>query len=119
MSGSQRDWAPEFVLLLHSRSQSRWAEGPVGGERRAPPWSDENERLRRPGNGPPGSAAIGLKRLQRRLFFGLDVEELVELRNLEDFVDRRVDVAEDQPAAGLLQLLVERNELGQGGAGEV
>ena len=52
------------------------------------------------------SAAGVSERLQGGLLFLLNVEELVELGDLEDLVDLRVDVAQDQPAAGRLQLLV-------------
>src|SRR5262249_57860366 len=66
-----------------------------------------------------GPAAAASERLQRRLLFLLDVEQLVQLRDLEDLVDLRVNVAQDQPAAHRVDLLVERDELAQGGAGEV
>src|SRR5581483_1549664 len=42
------------------------------------------------------------ERLERRLLFLLDVEELVQARDLEDLVNLRVDVAQDQPAADRL-----------------
>ena len=39
------------------------------------------------------SKADPLKRLQGGLFFFLDIEQLVQLGDLEDLVDRRIDVA--------------------------
>src|SRR5689334_11657160 len=61
----------------------------------------------------PFRRAALLERLQGGLLFLLDVEELVQFRDLEDLVDLRVDVAQDQPAAGRLQFLVERDQLPQ------
>src|SRR5262249_34899376 len=60
-----------------------------------------------------------LEGLQGGLLFLLDVEEPVEPGDLEDLVDLGVDVAQDQAAARGLQLLVERDELTQGGARQV
>src|SRR5579864_7397849 len=60
-----------------------------------------------------------LKCLQGRLLLLLDVEELVELGNLEHLVDVRVDVAEDELAAGGLDFLVQSDELAESGTGEV
>src|SRR5207244_7862672 len=45
-------------------------------------------------------------------------EQLVELGDLEDRVDLRVDLAQDQLAAGALELAVERDQLAQRGAGQ-
>ncbi len=59
------------------------------------------------------------ERLQRRLLFFDDLEELVQLGDLKDFVDLRIDVAQDEPATGLLKLLVQRDEFTEGSAGEV
>src|SRR5207253_10267579 len=60
-----------------------------------------------------------LKSLQCCLLLLLDVEELVELGNLEHLVDVRVDVAQDELAAGGLDLLVQSDELAEGGTGEI
>src|SRR5579883_525641 len=60
--------------------------------------------------GRKAAAVARLKRLQGRLLFLLDLEDLVNLR---------VDVAQDQPAADALELLVEGDELAERGAGEV
>src|SRR5438067_7317414 len=57
--------------------------------------------------------------LQGSLLFLLDVEELVELGDLEHFVNLGMDVAQDQASLGGLQLLVERDQLPQGGARQV
>src|SRR5207253_2740582 len=59
------------------------------------------------------------ERLDGFLLFAVDVEEFVELGDLENFVDLVADVAEDEAAPGLRQLLVQGDQLGQGGAGEV
>src|SRR5205085_11294952 len=64
---------------------------------------------------PPQSAEC----LQGLLFLFLDVEELVQARDLEDLVDLRIDIAEDQAALGGLHLLVQRDQLAERGAGEV
>src|SRR5262249_9780917 len=50
--------------------------------------------------------------------FLLNVEELVEPRDFEDLVDLRVDVAQDQPAAHRLKLLVQSDQLTESGTGE-
>src|ERR1051325_10815691 len=57
--------------------------------------------------------------LQSRLLVLLDVEQLVELGDLEDLVNLRVDAAQDQPAAGGIHLLVQGDELAQRGARQV
>src|ERR1700733_10336222 len=57
--------------------------------------------------------------LEGGLLVLLDVKELVEPGDLEDFVDGRVDAAQHQLAAGGGHLLVERDELAEGGAREV
>src|SRR5262245_25608348 len=59
------------------------------------------------------------ERLKGGLLFLHDLEEAVQLGDLEHLVDLRVDVAQDQLAAGRLQLLVEGDELAECGAGEV
>src|SRR5262249_24324974 len=51
------------------------------------------------------------ERLQGGLLLLHDLEELVELGDFEDFVDLRIDIAEDEPAARLLQLLVQGDQL--------
>jgi len=53
------------------------------------------------------------------LFRFLDLEKLIQLRDLEYFVNLRVDVTQDQPAAAPLQLLVQRYQLAKGRAGEI
>src|SRR5438105_1693237 len=49
----------------------------------------------------------------------MDIEDLVQLGDLEDLVYLRIDVTQDQAAACRLQLLVERDQLAQGRAGQV
>src|SRR5687767_2109518 len=53
-----------------------------------------------------GRGPFRLKHLQAFLLILLDDQELVQLRNLEDLVNLRVDVAQDQLAADALKLLV-------------
>src|SRR3954462_11243148 len=60
-----------------------------------------------------GRTVLDSERLQGALLVLVDHEQLVELGDLEHFVDLRVDVAEDELAAGRLELAVERDELAQ------
>src|SRR5207302_161538 len=78
-----------------------------------------NRRARLPGGAARPTRPGTSERLQGGLFFLDDLEELVQLGDLEDFVDLRGDVAQDQPPAGRLQLLVECDELAEGGARQV
>src|SRR5262249_52982905 len=73
----------------------------------------------KPGQGGTSRNRDRLKRLQGRLFFLLNVEQLVQLGNFKDLVDLRIDIAQDQPAADRVHLLVEGDEFPQGRAGEV
>jgi hypothetical protein len=59
------------------------------------------------------------KHLQGGLLVFLDVEQLVELGDLENFVNLRVDIAQDESAARGLQFLVQGDQLPQGRAGKV
>jgi hypothetical protein len=61
----------------------------------------------------------GLKRLESRLLFFLDVEKLVQLRDLKHLVNLRIDVAQNQLALGSVDLFVERDEFAEGSAGQV
>jgi hypothetical protein len=61
----------------------------------------------------------GLESLECRLFFLLNIEEFVELGNLKDLVNLRVNVTQDQLALGGVHLLVEGDKLAQRGAGQV
>src|SRR5262249_6735448 len=80
----------------------------------------------RRGPGGPGASApappaprAGSERLQRRLLVLLDAEKLVQASDLEHLVNLRADVAKNQFAARVLDLLVEGDEFSEGGAGEV
>src|SRR5216683_3755226 len=59
------------------------------------------------------------KHLQAFLFVAANDKEFVQLGDLEDFADLRIDVAQDEPAARGLDLLVQGNELAQGRARHV
>jgi len=59
------------------------------------------------------------KRLQGRLLIFLNVEQLVELGNLENFVNVLGNVAHHQFAAAGLNLFVQGNEFAQCSAGEI
>jgi hypothetical protein len=58
-------------------------------------------------------ACLVSKGLQGRLLFLFDLEELVEFGDLENFVNLRVDITQDQPSADRLQLLIQRNQLAE------
>src|SRR5438874_7216679 len=58
------------------------------------------------------------ERLQAGLLVLDDGEQLVELGDLEDFVDLGVDLAQYQFTAGALQLPVQGDQLAQRGAGQ-
>src|SRR5207244_182559 len=58
------------------------------------------------------------ERLQPVLFALVNGEQLVQLGDLEHLVDLRVDLAQDQLAAGALELAVHGDELAEGGRGE-
>src|SRR5690349_6345887 len=60
-----------------------------------------------------------LKSLKRLLLFAANYEQLVQLGNREHFEDLRVDVAQNQLAAGRLDLLVQRDKHAQYGARHV
>ncbi len=66
-----------------------------------------------------GLLGDGSKRLKSILFVTLDDEQFIEARDLEHLANVRVDVAQNQLAAGALNLLVERDQLAQRGAGHV
>src|SRR5205085_2565273 len=78
---------------------------------------------RRPAAGgqvrPAGEGPAPLEGLQGGLLLLLDVEEFIEFGDLKYLVYLRIDVAQDQPAAYALQLLVEGDQLAQRRAGEV
>jgi hypothetical protein len=59
-----------------------------------------------------------LKRRQRIRLVILDIEQLVELRNGEDFVNLRPDVAQLHFTPPGLHFLIQSDELAQGGAGK-
>src|SRR5262249_15798376 len=44
------------------------------------------------------------------LFLFLDVEELIQLRNFKNFVDLRVNIAQDQTTARGVHFFIQRNE---------
>src|SRR5262249_28374528 len=70
---------------------------------------------------PPGgmwAGAAGSERLECGLLVLVDLEQFVELGDLEDLVNLPGDLAHDQLAAGVLHLLVQRDELAEGGGGE-
>src|SRR5262245_41542665 len=60
-----------------------------------------------------------LKRLQGGLLFLFDLEQFIEFGDLEDLVDLRINIAQDELAAGLIDFLVERDELAQSRTGEI
>src|SRR5689334_23074290 len=96
--------AKSFDPLRLMPANTEWRKASANSERR---------------HGRKNRANAELKSLQRGLLLLLNVEELIELGDLEHFVDVRVDVAQDELAARRLDLLVQGDELAERGAGKV
>ena len=56
---------------------------------------------------------LELELLQGFLFVAANDKELVQFGNFEDFADLRIDITQDEPAAGGLDLFVQGDELAQ------
>jgi hypothetical protein len=119
------------VRLIHSRS-SRWGAffpGRQPYENRAAGRAYSGGSASRKAN--PGRRRLGETRegeltggrsgeskgLQASLLVFRDREELVQFRNLEDFVDFGINIAKDEPAIARLQFLLQRDELAERGTG--
>src|SRR5260370_6350754 len=66
-----------------------------------------------------GDGGVPSEGLQRRLLVGLNGDELVQSGDLEHLPDAVVDVTQHQLAADALDLLVQGDELAEGGARQV
>src|SRR5262245_8064661 len=65
------------------------------------------------------AARLRSKGLQSGLFFLLNIKDFVQLGDLKDFVNLRIDVAEYQSTLRVLQLLIQGDELSERGAGKI
>src|SRR5439155_3677000 len=82
------------------------------------PWTCERLRASLSTGRSRTPARPASERLQAGLLVLDDGEQLVELGDLEDFVDLGVDLAQHELAAGALQLAVQGDQLAQRGAGQ-
>ena len=115
---------------INPPSTARVPESETGGavSRQGFTSSTESSRLCKTRRRLPGLSAepSGLQRSSAELlktgqgvrFVVFDIEQFVELRDREDFVDFRPDVAELQFAAVRFDFLVQRDQLAQRGAGK-